>query len=594
MTTDPGRQDYKSSWLAGLAVTLLHCGVVAFVPDRISPLWFLLPVLAVFVWLAAARRIVFELPLCLATVCFVLMGDPAVAFPVGAWGCCVPLLLLARRERRPLVLAAWGLWTGMMSAAGIYTWLWHCISTFFQMGLLSALPLFLALVFAIGAQFAVFLPLAGFVCRRVRLPFAVTGPLLYLVVEFWMPLPLPMALGLGFTRFPILLQPADIGGLAGLSLLAAAVSGGLYEAVEMTLQRNFKRAALGVAAAAAVIAIHVGYGAWCLRQYAPGPGAPELDVAMIQPMSPARVMNTDTPLQEKLAANLIALSLRVCAEGGRRPDVLVWPEASGPFASRTPEFNPAFMKAVRTVQEATSVPLVTNDIEFVRMPDGGALRYFNTISVVEPVGTVTGSYRKNLLMPFGEFLPLERELPILRRWFSQARSILAGSNPAPLDGPGGRFAPLVCFEVLYPDYVRRLASQGCGYIVNLTNDHWYGASQQPRQHLVFAVLRAIENRKPLVRATNSGISALIDARGVIAPGKRTEPMTEATLRGVIHPRAGQTLYGRYGDAVPRFVLTPLAALLGAMSLVRWWTGRRMVGAPIPQRAKPDVRRRRRK
>ena len=288
---------------------------------------------------------------------------------------------------------------------------------------------------------------------------------------------------------------------------------------------------------------------------------PYVDIAMIQPVAPLKVRNTDVRLQEEIAAELKRLSLKAFEAEERRPDLLIWPEGAGPFASRTPEFNPAYMRAVVDVQRATSTTLLVQDVEFTRMPGTGKVRYYSTVSLIEPVGRSVESYRKNILMPLSEYLPLERTFPFLRKWFPEARSILPGEIASPLHAPGGPVAPLICYEVLFPDYVRHLVSKGCRYIVNLTNDRWYGVRQQPKQHLGMAVLRAVENRKPIARATNSGISAFIDARGVIAPGNQSPVMKKTILRGRLYPRTGYTFFTRHGDILHRWLLTPLYFVL---------------------------------
>jgi apolipoprotein N-acyltransferase len=551
-------------------LTVLHFAFIALLRDRVPAVFFELPLLGVVVWLAASRRVVPELALCHANICLWLLLEPSVGFFWPAWFAFVPLFLVAVREKRFWRLAGWGLWTGVMVVAGIYAWLWQSIQSFLLVNAIVALPMFLTLVAAIGVQYAIFLPLAGFVWRCLKLPCAVTIPLVYTVVEYWMPLPLPIAMGMVFTQQPVFLQPLEIVGLPGVSLLVAVANGALLDALLSFRDKRIRRMTAGIGVAVAIIVAHFAFGLWRMRVFADPPDAPSIDVAMIQPMSPLRVMNSDHEMQERIAEKLTSMSLEVCGLGGKRPDLLIWPEAAASFAARTPEFNPAFMRALTKIREEAGVPLVAHNVEFVMLPGAAKPRYHSAISLIEPDGQVVASYRKNILMPFGEYLPFERAFPVLRKWFPQARTVLPGVDAVPIDGPGGRFAPLICFEILFPDYARRLVAKDCGYIMNLTNDRWYGARQQPVQHLSFAALRAIENRKPVVRATNSGISALIDARGVIAPGAGSGTMRDSVLRGRIVPRREHTFYGRHGDLVHPYVLTPW--VLGMLALA-WFRKR---------------------
>ncbi len=131
-----------------------------------------------------------------------------------------------------------------------------------------------------------------------------------------------------------------------------------------------------------------------------------------------------------------------------------------------------------------------------------------------------------------------------------------------MEGPQGPFAPLICYEIVFEDFVRRFVRQDrrARYIVNLANDGWYGPRQQPEQHLSFAVFRAVANRVPVIRGGNSGISAVIDASGRIGATRRTAVLEQTTLRATIHPRPAESVYARFGDWRPRRLLTPLFIL----------------------------------
>lgn len=551
----------RPTWIAVLLVTLYHCLAILLLGERLPVVWFDLPALAVVAGLALLGRVAPELPLCYAGACFCLLGDPAVGFFPSSWLMPVPLLFVVERVKGWRSLAAWGLWTGAMGASGIYAWIWRAVAVFFEFGMAASFPLYFLATLAIGLQLAVFFPLARWMSDRLGRPVAVVGALLYTVVEYWMPLPMPIALSMGFIATPFLLQPADLIGMYGVSFLAAVVGCATFHALQSALRRDRTGMIRGGTVAVAVLVLHIGYSAWCWSAWRDDPKSPSIDMAMIQPMGPLKVKNDDVTTQERGAAVLKALSLEAVAGAPGRPDLLLWPEGAGAFASRTPEFNPPYMRAVRDIQQATSVTLLVHDVEFTRLPGQEKIRYYSTVSMVAPVGRVVQSYCKNILMPFGEYLPLERQLPFLRKWLPEARSILPAKNSAPLDGPGGPFAPLICYEVLFPDYVRRLVGPDCRYIVNLTNDRWYGRRQEPVQHQGFAILRAIENRKPVARDTNTGVSALIDARGAIASRGQTPVMVKTWLRGRLQPRAGRTLYNRFGDVLHPWILTPLALVL---------------------------------
>src|SRR5690606_11558786 len=143
----------------------------------------------------------------------------------------------------------------------------------------------------------------------------------------------------------------------------------------------------------AVLLFHVGYGLWAMSYYRPAADAVPVSIALVQPMAPHKIMNHERDLQVTIAQRLEDLSLQ--AAQPETPDLLLWPEGAGAFASRTPEFNPSYMRAVSNVQRATSATLIVHDIEFERDRDTGKLRYYSAISYIEPVARTTQSYHKN-------------------------------------------------------------------------------------------------------------------------------------------------------------------------------------------------------
>jgi apolipoprotein N-acyltransferase len=307
---------------------------------------------------------------------------------------------------------------------------------------------------------------------------------------------------------------------------------------------------------AVLLGLQISYGRNCLQAYEPTKDAPSIDVSMIQPMSPLKIANADKKTKARVAENLVRLSERAVSGSLEPPDLLIWPEGAAPFSYRTPKFNPEYCRELKRFQQDHPLPLVLQDIEFVNLPGSSKKGYHSTMTLVDSEGTVVGAYRKNRLMPFTEYLPGEAIFPSLKKVFHQTRSVIRGEEMTLLDGPQGPFVPLICYEVLLEDFARKFCNLGGRYIVHLTNDRWFAAQQQAEQHLSHAVFLAVENRVPVIRSTNSGISALIDARGVIRSDERTRVMEETVLRGLVHPRDGGSFYARFGDVLPRWVLTP--------------------------------------
>jgi apolipoprotein N-acyltransferase len=180
---------------------------------------------------------------------------------------------------------------------------------------------------------------------------------------------------------------------------------------------------------------------------------------------------------------------------------------------------------------------------------------------VDADGAVLGRHDKVRLLPFAEYAPW----PFAGRWLGIAPST-PGAAPRTLRWREVGLGPLVCYEVLFPGLARRLAREGSGILVNLANDSWFGATGAAEQHLAAAMYRAIETRRPILRATHSGITAGIDARGRIAAG--LPPDVAATLALDVRPGSAVSPYVRWGDA-PVW-LAAMAAVAAARVRLRAW------------------------
>ncbi len=272
------------------------------------------------------------------------------------------------------------------------------------------------------------------------------------------------------------------------------------------------------------------------------------------------------------------------------PDVVIWPETAIPWLLRHDAGAALFVE-----QASQGRPLLLGvlDAEDATGQDG----LYNAAMLIEGGTQVTGRYRKRHLVPFGEVLPLERQIPALGRFAPLGFSCLAGTGPELIAVPYGPATNqlrtptgvLICFEDVFPGLARDSVAAGATWLVNLTNDGWFEESNASRQHLAHSVFRAIENRRPVVRCANSGVSGFIEPTGHI---RRTIEDTEtgetelvgyqsADLRIQLAGATGVgTPYHRWGDWLCG---RPAAILVGLFLLVGWWqskdTRRSLVSSP---------------
>jgi apolipoprotein N-acyltransferase len=290
---------------------------------------------------------------------------------------------------------------------------------------------------------------------------------------------------------------------------------------------------ISLLAALVLVAATWGYGAARLSQsaFVPGPR-----MALIQGNYPTSLKHDPNAFNE-ITRNHYAMSRQTTQY---HPDVIVWPETMFRFpifqaepslsdqdlAKLIPQVpaerwrDGSVERELKDLASATNASLVIGIDTFVAMKEG--YEHFNSASFVTPGNGVTDRYDKLHRVPFGEYIPLRKVLPILQ-WFSPFGDdfgIAAGIGVHVFQVKEWRLLPLICFEDTVPQLVRSMSSAGraegpIDVFVNLTNDGWFHGSSELDQHLITATFRCIENRTPMVRAVNTGISAFIDGNGQV-------------------------------------------------------------------------------
>jgi apolipoprotein N-acyltransferase len=241
---------------------------------------------------------------------------------------------------------------------------------------------------------------------------------------------------------------------------------------------------------------------------------------------------------------------------GARPDLVLWPEAATPFFF---EREPEYQLRVLAIVNRASVPLLFGS-PAVRFDNERRPYLLNSAYLVEPGGNLLGRYDKQHLVPFGEYIPLKSSLLFfLDKLVEGIGDFQAGPGPtvfsfmprqAAVGGEAGdgrpvKFGVLICYEVIFPDLVRRFAENGAEFLVTITNDAWFGESSAPMQHFSMVVFRSVENHLAFARAANTGVSGFIDPFGRIL---QTSPIfTETAMQAAVPVLQPRTFYSRHGD-----------------------------------------------
>jgi apolipoprotein N-acyltransferase len=227
------------------------------------------------------------------------------------------------------------------------------------------------------------------------------------------------------------------------------------------------------------------------------------------------------------------------------PDLIVWPEAPAPFMF----LDPKFASRVERISKRAGRPFLVGVIEWKPGKDSEGktrLEPYNSAVMLDGSGRRIFAYDKIHLVPFGEYEPFPLIHHIVQNVSAEVGGFRKGSRYSVGQLPAGqRFGVFICYEAIFPDEVRRFVAGGANFLLNISNDGWFGRSAAPDQHLMMARVRAAENRRWLLRATNNGYTVSIDPYGRVVAGMA--PDIRGTLDAPYDFRGDLTIYSRMGD-----------------------------------------------
>jgi apolipoprotein N-acyltransferase len=234
-------------------------------------------------------------------------------------------------------------------------------------------------------------------------------------------------------------------------------------------------------------------------------------------------------------------------------ELVVWPETSVAGAVRVDRANQYYQKKVT---RQLKVPAIVGAVLYENVDDVREQVLYNSALIADEKGKIRGRYDKQFLLLFGEYLPFGDRFPILHQWSPQSGRFTPGTSFEPLTHDGHDIATFICYEDIVPSFVNKLMKHGNPeLLVNMTNDAWFGDSTEPWEHMALAKLRAVEQRRYLVRSTNSGVSGFVDPVGRLS--QRTKTFHEAAVAEDVAWLQLGSPYRLWGNA-PWWLLTALA------------------------------------
>ena len=476
----------------------------------------------------------------------------AVAFPLGppvaprwdgfwqaGWLCLAPLMVAAARAGSPQAGAACGLASGAVAFGLVLSWMhpflvrWGQLSGIEAAAVTGLLVLYVALHFAaFGALVALWAGRWGHPTALLLAPAAWTG---LEVARDRLLAGFPWCL-LGYSQQPVLaaIQVAELAGVYGVSFVLASFSA----AVACGVQNLFSiRRAGQTAATALLLAIAAAgllWGRWRLDGLAfPGDGS---KVALVQ-ANVDQADKWDPAESDRIEEDHFRMTREAALRGS---SLAIWSESSVP---RSITDDPQYAGRLAALARETGARLLVGSVAYDRV---GAVRVpYNSAFLVSPSGDPAARYDKQKLVPFGEYVPIQRLLFFLEPLVQEAGDFHSGRSAGVLRDGELAIGPLICYEAIFTELARASVRAGAEALVNMTNDAWYGDTAMPRQHLAQSIFRAVETRRYLLRCASTGISAVVEPSGRIAA--RLPLGEQAILETVLPAMRQTTLYVATGD-----------------------------------------------
>ena len=490
---------------------------------------------------------------CLALSASVLTASAALSpdLSVLAWIAIVPLLL-ALRHGSAFSSFCLGWLAGFLAYLGIAYWV--AISPMFTTMEALVIPGYLGLHWGVfGAALAV-------VCSRSAIPLVIAAPILWVVCEYFrstvLPLDLPWIF-LGHTQYQnaALIQMAAVTGVYGVSYVIVLVNSLMVEAM-VGLRKPVWSAALAIL----VVGLTVVSGQMVMV----GPASTQTILVTVIPGNIAQDIKWDQQRQEENFHKYMQASVRAVQEA--KTSLLIWPETAVPGPLNR---DVQTLETLQRFTRQTGSTLLVGSGEREKFGQGApdSARRFNSAFLFSPLSVRASVYHKIQLLPFGEYLPLEKNLPWPERYQTHSSHFSPGEDYSPFRLSVGdeaiRFSVLICWEGIFPNLVREFVLRDASFLVGISNEAWFDGAAAT-QFLAMNTFRAVENRRALVRSVNGGISGFIDPYGRLV-ASMTPGQDDGSPRGFLtHPIPivrTHTFYSLHGDVFAQAMAATACVLL---------------------------------
>lgn len=467
------------------------------------------------------------------------LSFPKYGSGIIAWIALIPLFWSLKDVssiRHGLII---GFITGLIFHIGLIYWITYVIVNYGYLPIYLGVLIMLLLACYLSLYMALFA--AGIVFFRKHFPLYLIAPVLWVCLEcgkstLFTGFPWEN-LGYSQHQFIYLIQIADVLGVFGLSFLVVLANSVLFEVITKRTKKELMAAAVLVLIIAAVLIYGISTISYVERIMQ---NAPVKNVALIQG-------NIDQSIKwdERHKQKIISIYEQLSAKNAVEGSMIIWPETAVPFDYQDVG---SFQKRINEIALKTKSWLVFGSTSYKKTTSGN--NYYNSAYLLSPSAEIMGKYDKVHLVPYGEYVPFREIFPFIRKLTHGMGDFTSGGGYLPLNADGRKIGILICYEGILPSAARVYKNSGAELLVNITNDAWFGATSAPFQHFSMSIFRAVETRLYLVRAANTGVSAIVDPIGRVV--EQTNIFERATVKGIVKFPDVRTVYAAYGDVLVYF------------------------------------------
>ncbi len=480
-----------------------------------------------------------------------VLSFPTLNLSFLAWIALVPFFYFIRGSNNITSSFKSGLIMGTTFFFGTQYWIYHSINHYGKIPFIPSISIVLLLCVYQGIYSGIFGLLVRLSYRRIKIPLSLIAPALWVSLEYLRGIlftGFPWSL-LGYSQFQFLplIQVADITGIYGISFLIVYANALLaelfiqfFKSKERKLpdsKRRTQDSKLIFLSLIFFIILITGSMIYGYKRIENIRKRDTITVSIVQGN-----IEQDKKWEPEYQDEVIKIYKKLSKDTLKNhPQLIVWPETALPFFFGG---NTRHTDDLIRFQKTLNVFLLSGSV-IVRDFKDNKYQLTNSAILLSPDGKNTYTYDKIHLVPFGEYVPLKKILFFIDKLVVGIGDFIHGDSLTIAKTPIGRFAALICYEIIFPELVRKFYTSGGDFIITITNDAWFGRTTGPYQHFAISVFRAIENRKPIVRAANTGISGFIESNGMII--QRTKLFERTTITQEIHKNSDITFYTMYGN-----------------------------------------------